>query len=91
MAKRIRKSARKFTQIAESRTHIQLNCDQLALGGQKLAYEFELEAKVNASDRKSTQVDGQTKRKLNASPKRASTCEPVWSGLSSITDFKIYL
>ena len=52
MDKRIRKSARKFTQVVESRTHIQLNCDQLALGGQKLAYEFELEAKVNASQRK---------------------------------------
>ena len=34
-----------------------------------------------ASRRKSTQVGGQTKRKLNASPKPASTCESVWPGL----------
>ena len=36
---------------------------------------------VHASRCKSTQVCGQTKRKLNASPKLASTCESVWPGL----------
>ena len=32
---------------------------------------------------KSTQVDGQTKRKFSTSPKLASTCESVWPGLKS--------
>ena len=36
----------------------------------RLAYEFELDQ----SQRKSTQVGGQTKHKLNASPKLALTC-----------------
>ena len=39
--------------------------------------------KVNASRRKSTQVGSQTKRKLNASQKLASTCESVWPRLKS--------
>ena len=37
--------------------------------------------KVNASRCKSTQVGGQKKANLNASPKLASTCESVWPGL----------
>ena len=36
---------------------------------------------VDTSRHKPTQVGGQTKRKLNASPKLASTCESVWPGL----------
>ena len=36
---------------------------------------------VHANRGKSMQVGGQTKRKLNASPKLASTCESVWPGL----------
>ena len=46
--------------------------------GKKLASKFELDQ----SQRKSTQVDGQTKRKLNVSPKLASTCESVWPGFN---------
>ena len=45
--------------------------------GKKLASKFELDQ----SQRKSTQVGGQTKRKSNASRKLASTCESVWPGL----------
>ena len=51
-----------------------INLCRLALGGQMvrnlrlLASKFEL----NASPRKSAQVDGQTKRKLNTSPKLAT-------------------
>ena len=67
--------------LASSRkSHIQFICNQLAFGGQtvknlrRLAYEFELDQ----SQRKSTQVDGQPKHKLNASRKRASTCE-AWA------------
>ena len=54
----------------------------LALGGQTvknirlLASIFELDT----SPRKSSQVGGQTKRNLNASPKLASTCEFVRPG-----------
>ena len=46
-----------------------------------LACKFELnqsQRKSTQSHRKSSQVGGQTKRKSNASPKRASTCESVW-------------
>ena len=59
-----------------------INLCRLALGGQTvknlrlLASKFEL----NQSQRKSSQVDasrGQTKRKLNASPKLASTYESI--------------
>ena len=43
----------------------------------QLAYEFELDQ----TQRKSTQVGGQTKRKLSASRKLALTCsESVWPG-----------
>ena len=69
-----------------------LNLCRLALGGQMvknlrlLASKFELDQ----SQRKSTQVVAsprkwvarQTKRKLNASPKLASTGESVWPGLN---------
>ena len=54
-----------------------------------LASKFELDqsqrksTQVIASRYKSTQVGGQMTRKLNASPKRASTCESVWPGLWS--------
>ena len=65
-----------------------INLCRLALGGQTvknlrlLASKFELDQ----SQRNSLQVDAskvgsQTKRKLNASPKFASTCESVWPGL----------
>ena len=61
-------------------THDFINLCRLALGGQTvknlrlLGSKFELDQ----SQRKSTQVGGQTKRKLNASPKLASTCKSVW-------------
>ena len=41
------------------------------------------DSQVDASRCKSTQVGGQTKRKLNASPKLAMTCEPVWPGVNT--------
>ena len=46
----------------------------------RLAYEFELDQ----IGRKSTQADGQTKRKLNTRWKLAFTCESVWQGLKRI-------
>ena len=70
-----------------------INLCWLALGGQTvknlhlLASKFELNQsqrksmQVVASRYKSTQVGGQTKHKLNASPKLVSTCESVWPGL----------
>ena len=71
-----------------------INLCRLALGGQTvkknlrvLAAKFELDqsqrksTQVVASRCKSTQMGDQTKRKLNASPKIASTCESVWPGL----------
>ena len=67
-----------------SRDHMTWTC-RLALGGQTvqnlcpLAHEFEFDQ----SNRKSTQVGGQTKRKLNTSRKLASTCESVWPGLNT--------
>ena len=76
--------------------HIQLTCDQLVStcvgwpNGENLrllASKFELDqsqrksTQVVASRCKSTQVGGQTKRKLNASRKLASTNESVWPGL----------
>ena len=83
MAKQIRKPRR----ISSHKSEIFLNFTQLyswlanslcrlALGGQtvenlhRLAYEFEL----YQSHRKSSQVGGQTKRKLNSSRKLAWTC-----------------
>ena len=77
-AKQIRKSARKFIQVAKSRDisriYSQLTYDQLVSGDlcwvknlRRLAYEFELDR----SQRKSSQVGGQTKHKLNASRKLA--------------------
>ena len=71
----IRKSARKFTQVANL-SHIQLTCDQLVstyvgLPNDELAYEFELDPSHRKSTRcSSTQVGGQTKRKLY----QAKTC-----------------
>ena len=60
-----------------------VNLRRLELGGQtvknlrRLAYEFEL----NQSQRKSSQVGGQTKRKLSARRKLTFTRESVWTGL----------
>ena len=57
-----------------------INLCRLVLGGQMvknlhlLASKFELDQ----SQRKSSQVGGQTKSKLNASPKLASTWKSVW-------------
>ena len=57
---------------------------RLALGGQTVKnFRPNLSSnKVNASRRKSTQVGGQTKHKWEASPKLASTCETICSGLN---------
>ena len=50
----------------------------------RLAYGFELDQ----TQRKSTQVGGQTKRKLSASRKLALTCnESVWPGLNFLLYF----
>ena len=60
--------------------HLQSTCVRWP-NGEKLAstcVRIRASTKVNASQRKSTQVDGQTKHKLNASRKRASTCE-AWA------------
>ena len=56
---------------------------RLVLGGQTLKnLRPNLSStKVNTSRRKWMQVGGQTKRKLNASPNLALTCESVWPGL----------
>ena len=67
VAKRIRKSARKFMQVAKSRKFHEY------LSSAKQASE--------RSRWKSTHVGGQTKRKLNASLKFVLTCESVWPGL----------
>ena len=76
-----------------------INLCRLALGGQTvkklslLASKYELDQSQRKSTQvvpsrcKSTQVGGQTKRKLNASPKLASTCKFVWPGLNC---FKSY-
>ena len=77
MAKRIRKSARKFTQIAKSHAHtneLRSTCVewQTVKNLRLLASKFELDQ----SQRKSKQVGGQTKHKL-----LVSTCESVWPGL----------
>ena len=45
----------------------------------------------NASRRKPTQVGGQTKRKLNASPKLASTCESVWPRVKRLASNFLYI
>ena len=86
MAKRIRKSARRFTHFAKSRkfhvytVDLRSTCVDSRCHGQtvknlrRLACEFELEQ----SQRKSTQVGGQTKRMLTATRKVALTCESVW-------------
>ena len=50
----------------------------------RLACKFELDQ----SQCKSTQVGGQMTRKLNASRKRASTCESIWPGLYSLYNTK---
>ena len=69
---------------------------RLAVGGQTvtnlrlLVAKFELNrsqrksTQVVASQRKLTQVGGQRKRKLNASPKLVLTCESIWPGLYSL-------
>ena len=102
-AKRIRKSACKSQKCRKFHAYhwlmcfynnrlLAINLCRLALGGQTvknlrlLASKFELDQ----SQRKSTQVDGQTKRKLNASPKLASTCESVWPGLNCYNLKKLY-
>ena len=65
----------------------QFTCDQIVStcagwpNGKKLASKFELDQ----SQHKSSQAGGHTKRKLNASPKLASTCESVSPGLKRIT------
>ena len=66
-----------------------INLCRLALGGQMVKNLCLLASNLNstkstqvvASLCKSTQVGGQTKRKLNLSPKLVSTCESVWPGL----------
>ena len=74
-----------------------INLYGLALGGQtvkkkKRKHEYNLRpnlssTKINASRCKSMQVaGGQTKHKLNASPKLASICESVWPGLKVCQD-----
>ena len=72
-----------------------INLCRLALGHQTvknlrlLASKFQPDqsqrksTQIIASRCKSTRVGGQMKRKLNASPKLASTCESVWPGLKS--------
>ena len=78
VTKRIRKSARKFTQVAKSLNfrRIQMICDQLVStcvgwpNGEKSAWTC---VQIWAPP-KLTQVSGQTKRKLNASRKLALTC-----------------
>ena len=62
-----------------------INLCRLTLGGQTvknlrlLVSKFEFDQ----SPRKSSQVGGQRKRKLNTSPKLVSTCESVWPGLNT--------
>ena len=70
MAKRIRKSARNFTQVLESlnSTHIQW------VGKRRKTY---VDLRTNLS---STKVSA-SERKLNVSRKLASTCESVSRGL----------
>ena len=95
MAKRIRKSACKslkvvnFTHIQVDRMTLRSTCacvSRRALGGITLAYEFELDQSQRKWHRKSTQVGGQTKGKLNASRKLASTCKSVWPPIASPFD-----
>ena len=72
-----------------------INLRRLGLGGQTVknlclvVSKYELDKsqrksmQVVASRWKSTQVGRRTKRKLNASPKLASSCESVWPGLKT--------
>ena len=92
LAKRIRKSARKFTQVRQkdvnSRTYSwpAINLCRLVStcvgwsNGEKKFVNLRTNlssTKVNASHRKSTQVGGQAKRKLNASRKPVLTCDDL--------------
>ena len=75
-----------FTSRLARQQILAINLCRLALGGQTVKTSVYLcpnlsSTKINASPHKSTQVGGQTKRKLNASPNLASTCESVWPGL----------
>ena len=70
-----------------------INLCWLALGGQTVKklrllaqiWAWPKSTQVVARWCKSTQVGGQTKRKLIASPKLASTCESVWPGLNTVS------
>ena len=74
------------SQNVVSFTHVQLTWDQLVStragwpNGEKLA---SICVRIWARP-KSTQVGGQTKRKMNANRKLALTCESVWPGLCTL-------
>ena len=71
-------SSRKSQRVANF-PHIQLTFDQLV--STCLGYEFEFDQ----SHRKSIQVGGQTKRKVNASREFKPNCGSIWPGLETRT------